>query len=1172
MKANTPSVHHNIRYINDLPQWSRRLLYQLYFLYLDKKENGKKFYDFLISLKGSMVYQNNIAHLPAHDLDIEIEAEGFLKASPLEIAQWFFGLVGHDQHKVRFNHDKSCFQCEGSEFSLKVYHDKTLNVFNVNIDSDRVNITIYDKALLPKKHLRWNSSIDALRLVLQNNNQYEFVLDFVDAFKSYIGRELYTLFLDNIKNQTDALVINKKSKFLIHRLCLLTVKGVRTVDDIKHALEAENVIIQDMIAREFKLSYLINPQLYPDILLKQLRSFGKDHGMNDENLIAFIETMLSLNHAHISDRTIVETQKMYAAFSSLQLAKERMMHTDNIAKENSEDIDNALRMMNIIEEIDDISAEISDIHHASQFAMHDNERLSDLKIRRKKLIQSLEEILGEDLLIEDEDIHFLESNNHHVFDITSILQGSFKYVGLINSASLDTSNPQKSRHTKKKKDKQQPIETLSTHTRAILKENNSPTQKQDPFINTMEGHIKHHKHLYLKKMMRNITSRSDKEALKLTLLKTAHTSQNAYAFHLIFLYFGYQIGDKDHIPSISNDFNHVIDARLRYITSAKNDIDFVPEATAIFSDFPSLMKEGLFTGKNIFYRLNYYDNVANHHLNKYKKNCHSLFCELFKIAHNNGMDLLNKEDSPVVKIYSHISSLNLINDHGDKEKLKILIKHGLNLVVAQGIIEGWLQNLKSDSHIEWIDDFIALGVNIDQKSPTHTTNQIVARSLSSQGASELLQKTLQCGDMALSPQFKSQIIPPILTNNPSLVHHQYPDDMTIFLICCQAFHPALAKFFLSQGADINVCDHNGNSALHYLVIYAEKNPEKYSEVISLFRYLITQKIHVDKADIYDSTAFVHSIVIGFFDIAKLLIDNGANPNQKAQMFETHQSTLRYLLALAPQGDKDQFILFMIEKTSLNIKYPGYWKEMYQDLENLDSHLGRRLLNIIVQKYRTDEVKLQFFTEILPQKMSQTLINYFQKNDIVLSKTNRNNEQHCDVSFNKTISQHLYQLLSAVNTAITTGSDETLIASLQQGTKCDLTNSSGISPLLYAVGKNNIHIVRTLLDYGANPSMANPNQISQTPLRIALKPNSDPNIASILIEHAMSHEHFEADMLQSVKSIFKETGPEKNQLKTIIKSLNIETRQKLINMKPEPSSRTTYPTHERSKTAPLEKQN
>lgn len=240
------------------------------------------------------------------------------------------------------------------------------------------------------------------------------------------------------------------------------------------------------------------------------------------------------------------------------------------------------------------------------------------------------------------------------------------------------------------------------------------------------------------------------------------------------------------------------------------------------------------------------------------------------------------------------------------------------------------------------------------------------------------------------------------------------------------------------------------------------------------RTLLTRDgVNVNQKDNLGYTPLHYACKKGYFDIAKLLLENGAEVN----VFSRKEITP---LQLATANGNKNVIKILIEagakidaqdkagKTALihgidakNIEAVRYLVELGADITLADrkdktpfyyaNEMGLfQLVDILShgETYYVDELRNTTLHQACENGKTEMVKQILQKKDVYINETN---------------SKHETPLLLAVK-------KENIVITqllLEAGANPDICDSQGISPLLAAIGTENVHLVNELLNYNAD---------------------------------------------------------------------------------------------------------
>ncbi len=114
------------------------------------------------------------------------------------------------------------------------------------------------------------------------------------------------------------------------------------------------------------------------------------------------------------------------------------------------------------------------------------------------------------------------------------------------------------------------------------------------------------------------------------------------------------------------------------------------------------------------------------------------------------------------------------------------------------------------------------------------------------------------------------------------VDRGYNDKVPLYIAAGKGYTSAV-QLLIDHGANINIQDHQNLTPLHNASFRSSK----------IVKMLLDNRAHVNAKDRYDQTPLHWSTEKGHDEIVRILLDYGANPNEKITMARHH-----YILRLA----------------------------------------------------------------------------------------------------------------------------------------------------------------------------------------------------------------------------------------------------------------------------------
>ncbi|KAL3104859.1 hypothetical protein niasHT_020425 [Heterodera trifolii] len=273
-------------------------------------------------------------------------------------------------------------------------------------------------------------------------------------------------------------------------------------------------------------------------------------------------------------------------------------------------------------------------------------------------------------------------------------------------------------------------------------------------------------------------------------------------------------------------------------------------------------------------------------------------------------------------------------------------------------------------------------------------------------------------------------------------------------IACARGHLPIVKFFLDRGgADIEVADSDGDTALIYALL---------ENKLDVGHYLIARGARTDRTNKKGVSPLHIFVKVNNFALCKFLVENGANVNQKTTDGTGHQLTP---LHLACADGHLQIVKLLVEEGNADIEVA----DSDGDTAFLCA-LMRNKLDIgnylIARGARTD---------LTNKKGISPLHIFVKKGDFALCKFLVENGANVNQT---TVSGHVTPLLIAC----AEGHLQIVKLLVEEGNAdIEIADSDGDTPLTLALMKRNFKIARYLCDKGARTDR--PNNAGLTPHRL-----------------------------------------------------------------------------------------
>ena len=321
----------------------------------------------------------------------------------------------------------------------------------------------------------------------------------------------------------------------------------------------------------------------------------------------------------------------------------------------------------------------------------------------------------------------------------------------------------------------------------------------------------------------------------------------------------------------------------------------------------------------------------------------------------------------------------------------------------------------------------------------------------------------------------------LLRKTHDINHQQETAGETFLMLACECGHKDIVLTLLETGADPNICDNDGDNALHYVLLSNSSE----DNILDIIQTLLSWNINVNGQNNNGMTPLMMACSKGYTEAILLLLDK-ADPNITDNKGKTA------LMYTCENGHSEivEHLLRTYEADPLQKSNNGISALSYA------AYSGNiEVINILLYKYNPDQEEIEKAVTAACYGGHKESIKLLVADKIIITNYQRDILTACmsdDVEFinNQTSSDLCTPLIESTGLtplmiAASCGSDgvvQTLLLIYgadvnQQDTYLNYT------PLMYAVsGSKSVSIVQYLLDKGANVNFISKD--GKTPLDIA----------------------------------------------------------------------------------------
>ena len=314
-------------------------------------------------------------------------------------------------------------------------------------------------------------------------------------------------------------------------------------------------------------------------------------------------------------------------------------------------------------------------------------------------------------------------------------------------------------------------------------------------------------------------------------------------------------------------------------------------------------------------------------------------------------------------------------------------------------------------------------------------------------------------------------------------NHQQETGETILMIACECGHIDIILTLLENGADPNICDNDGNNALHYALLTSSSE----DNTIDIIQKLLSRNVNVNVQNKKKVTPLMIASEKGYTEVLSLLLEPKADPDITDSKGDTA------LMRTSANG-KSEAVALLLMAYEANPSVINYYGSTALRHAANNGHI--EVITVLLSNYNPDQEEMEKAVTAACYGGHKNLIK------LLVDKSNLTKYQQ-DI-FTACVSDNVEYIIDQVSSdlswpliksiyltplmiASSCGSEEvvqTLLLDLYDADVNKQDNYLKLSPISYAIsGSKSISVVRYLLNNGANVNAINIEEM--TPLDIAI---------------------------------------------------------------------------------------